>query len=79
MAKIEQPSFKEGDYKYNLSSTGYSSTRYGPCEVCRGHTPEVFHQSEQQAYIDHKNVLSWTFYKCNSYFGHYDCLIKMQR
>ncbi len=70
---------REGDYKYKLSNTGYSSAKYGPCEVCKNPVSEVFYQSEQQAYIDHKKTLSWTFYKCKSYFGHYKCLIEMQK
>ena len=38
------------EYRYRLTSTGYSSHRYGPCEVCGEHASEVFLQLEARRY-----------------------------
>lgn len=57
-------------YKYKLISTGESSSRYGPCEVCGKHVSEVYHQIEwkyfrlehygkvYEGWIEHSNLLS---------------------
>lgn len=40
-------------YRYRLSSTGESSRRFGPCDVCGEHVSEVFLQTEEKRfYID---------------------------
>ena len=56
--------------RYRLIPTGYSSQRYGPCEVCKQPATEVFHQIEERTY-----VLGWTRYKCHDLFGHKQCLV----
>ena len=37
-------------YKYEIKSTGYSSQRYGPCEICKKDVSEVFLQREFRVY-----------------------------
>ena len=38
------------EYRYRIQSTGASSHKYGPCEVCGKHVSEVFSQIEQRWY-----------------------------
>ena len=61
-------------FRYRLHSTGGSSVKYGPCEVCGQHATEVFHQTEETSYEG-----GWTQYGCRSVFGHKDCLTQQQR
>lgn len=37
-------------YRYSLSSTGESSRKFGPCEVCGEHASEVFLQVEEKRF-----------------------------
>ena len=37
-------------FRYHISTTGHSSARYGPCEICGEHVSEVFCQREEQTY-----------------------------
>jgi hypothetical protein len=70
------------EYKYTLSSTGESSKKYGKCEVCGEHVSEVFLQSETKHYkFEHDGQIyeGWTHNKCNSYFGHKECLLSKRR
>lgn len=67
-----------GDYRYKLTSTGYSSSRYGPCEVCGRHASEVFYQSEERAY-ERLGGIGWTFDGCRCLFGHRECLLAKRR
>lgn len=70
----------ESLYRYRLSSTGYSSARLGPCEICGKHASEVFIQAEQKRYRRHDGTLSWTYADCiDSCFGHKECLENQQR
>lgn len=39
-----------GVYVYRIQRTGYSSARYGSCEVCGKPCSEVFYQVEGRAY-----------------------------
>lgn len=55
--------------RYRLSSTGGSSAKFGPCEVCGGHATEVFQQVEERAYSG-----GWTQHECRRLFGHETCL-----
>lgn len=89
--------FKEneaGTYRYSLKSTGYSSDRYGKCEVCRKHSSEVFHQVEERKYDPNKAHIDdlledsavyqkldpgWTRNKCFDLWGHKECLISKRR
>lgn len=64
-------------YRYRLSSTGASSDKFGPCEICGKHASEVFLQVEQQKYGEQDN--EWTEYQCKSYFGHKECLLNQRR
>jgi hypothetical protein len=67
-------------YRYRLTSTNYSSARYGPCEICGEDASEVFIQVEERKYRSKAmKIESWTHDKCNTYFGHRDCLISKQQ
>lgn len=67
-------------YRYRLNSTGYSSTRYGLCEICSKYASEVFFQIEERKYYNGvRDEMSWTRNKCHSYFGHRECLESKQR
>ena len=61
-------------YKYAINSTGGSSAKYGNCEVCGKHASEVFLQIEERKYSE-----GYTHFKCNSYFGHRECLESKRR
>lgn len=56
-----KPHDAHGANLYRLKSTGYSSARYGVCEVCGLHCAEVYMQVRV---------------KGNDRFGHEDCLVK---
>lgn len=63
------------EYRYKINSTGGSSAKYGKCEVCGEYATEVFSQSEERKYFDQiTQKEEFTYYKCNSYFGHRECL-----
>lgn len=68
-------------YRYRIKSTGLSSARFGPCEVCKKHCSEVFHQVEQKEFVsvEKPGEISLTHYECWDYFGHEQCLIGKQR
>jgi len=69
------PDLVNGKYRYNLKSTGESSSRYGVCEVCKNNCTEVFYQVEEQEYQNNK----WTRYDCHDLFGHEECLKSKQK
>jgi len=79
-------------YRYQLTSTGHSSSRYGNCEVCGEHASEVFIQSEHRRYVvsDIEDLLEdpalyvggelgWTANGCHYLFGHRGCLIDRRK
>jgi hypothetical protein len=67
-------------YHYRLTNTGYSSTRYGNCEVCAKHASEVFVQAEMRDYQRHDGTTSTTYANCRPHtFGHRDCLLSLRR
>lgn len=73
-------------YRYQLRSTGQSSSRYGTCEVCGEYCPDVFIQIEEVQYSllpEEKNVIpeefAWTHFGCHTLFGHKECLESKQR
>lgn len=72
-------------YRYQIRSTGHSSSRYGNCEVCSQYCSDVFIQIEEQQYTpteDEKHLgkeVIWTHYGCQTIFGHEDCLKSKQR
>lgn len=69
-------------YRYRLVNTGYSSTKYGPCEVCGEYASEVFHQIELRHYKFERNCKvyeGWTTHDCHNLFGHEECLISQRR
>lgn len=78
LASIQPLPFPQ--YRYRLTSTGYSSSRYGNCAVCDKHTSEVFIQIEERFYtiasIGHSG---WTQNGCFTLFGHQECLESKQR
>lgn len=65
---------KKTVYRYRMESTGDSSAKYGPCEVCGKHCTEIFHQVEERRYGN-----EWTQAGCNNDFGHADCLKAKRR
>lgn len=56
-------------YIYRISSTGYSSVRYGNCEMCGKHVTEVHLQVE--IVFDNVGLL---LIRTNDWFGHDSCL-----
>lgn len=73
------PTFTVGQRKYRLTSLGYSSERFGVCEVCKKHVSDVHYQVEEQYYhhvarADYPGHSGWTHSGCHSYFGHEECL-----
>lgn len=56
-------------HRYKLINTGYSSSRYGLCEICNKHVSEVFHQIEEKKYSG-----GWTRHNCHNLYGHSKCL-----
>jgi hypothetical protein len=69
---------KNGTYRYRITSTDASSSRYGNCEVCGNHVTEVHYQVEERYYIQGSES-GWTRYKCHSLFGHKECLLNSQK
>lgn len=69
-------------YQYRLRSTGHSSARYAPCEVCKRHAPEVYIQAEMRfiSWTDGtEHHEGWTYHECRPHtFGHKHCLVKLQ-
>jgi hypothetical protein len=79
MAKGEAPP-AAGTYRYHVKSTGDSSARYGPCEVCGKHASEVFHQWEERAYDNDRGEHSgWSRHNCRDLWGHKECLESQRR
>lgn len=73
-----------GEYRYRLRSSGYSSERYGSCEVCKRPCTEVFLQVEQRFYrhFTPAGVMcseGWTDHECHGLFGHAKCLKRKRR
>jgi hypothetical protein len=69
-------------YRYRLKSTGYSSDKYGKCEVCGKYVSEVFLQVEERYYkFEHNGQIyeGWTKNGCKDYFGHKKCLKSVQK
>lgn len=62
-------------YQYRITSTGYSSARYGNCEVCGKPAGEVYLQIESVEYAPGR----FTHYGCRDYFGHKECLLAVRR
>lgn len=62
-------------YRYRLITTGDSSAKYGPCEVCGKVATEVFHQTEDREYEPGQ----FTGHECKSLFGHRECLMGARR
>lgn len=63
-------------FRYTIKSMGDSSTEYGNCECCGKPASEVYYQVEERQYQKPiTNRVSWTQHRCNSLFGHQDCLI----
>ena len=69
-------------YAYRLKSTGESSSKFGPCEVCNRHASEVFLQTEMLGFDNPLNPIgpSYTYYQArHGAFGHKECLQGLQR
>lgn len=74
-----------GDYRFRLRSTGYSSARYGPCEVCGKHCTEVFLQAARRFFrfdpiptnpCDPEELEGWA--ERPGAFGHEACLRELR-
>jgi hypothetical protein len=65
---------KNRKYSYKLSSTGYGSDKFGPCEVCGGKCDTTYRQAELAEY-DYNGKTSLTAYGCVDIYGHEKCLI----
>ena len=72
-----------GLYRYKIVSLESSSKKYGSCEICGKYVPEVFMQIEERKYTvtfpDGTVKESYTQHDCKTWFGHYECLLKMRR
>lgn len=69
-------------YKYRLINTGYSSSKYGLCEVCGEYVSEIFHQIEMKRYFIENNckvLEGWTYNDCHDLFGHKECLLLLRK
>lgn len=68
-------------YRYQLYSTGESSSKYGNCEVCGKYASEVWYQSEERTYepLPGEKGPFWTWEGCRSWFWHKKCLVSKQR
>lgn len=73
----------EGTIRYEIKSSGGSSVKYGPCEVCGKHASEVFHQWATVAFKDDDYKpprTAWTYHGApRSLWGHEECLIKARQ
>jgi hypothetical protein len=69
---------RRGAHRYRMRSTGYSSARFGPCEVCGEWASDVFLQNEEQL-VRAKRDPYWTVSGCRSLFGHEGCLRAARR
>jgi hypothetical protein len=62
-------------YRYILTETGYSSSRFGPCEICGEHVSDEYIQREQRrCYCSAKQRYYWTYNGMRCHFGHKKCL-----
>ena len=69
-------------YTYRIRSTGESSSRYGPCEVCREHCSDVHLQVELRFYSHEHNGERYeglTRHGCHTLFGHAACLTRRRQ
>lgn len=78
------PTFTAGQRQYRLTSLGYSSERYGLCEVCQKPVSDVHYQVEEQYFrheprANYAGSKGWTHSGCQSYFGHESCLRSKRR
>lgn len=76
-------------YRYRLASTGHSSAKFGPCEVCGQHASEVCIQTEEKAFqplVEGDPPEVWE--KCpdgiawshnGTLFGHEACLVAARK
>lgn len=80
LEREEKVLVSSGQYRYNLSSTGYSSNHYSNCDICGKYATEVFYQTEEKQYFNPiTQQLSWTKNNCFDYFGHKECLLNRRR
>lgn len=82
--KLEESKPVVGQYRYRVVSTGGSSARYGPCEVCKGTCDVVYHQVEERFFTFQnettgKKHAGWTSKDCSDLFGHEECVKSRQR
>ncbi|MEX4004171.1 hypothetical protein AB4Y38_35405 [Paraburkholderia sp. EG285A] len=69
--------------RYRLVNLGYSSERYGVCEVCAEHVSEVHYQTHERLFMDrhatpdHPHRFGWT--NVSGTFGHRTCLERARK
>lgn len=70
-----------GQHRYRICRTNGSSDKYGNCEVCNQHVPDVVQQIEERFYRHATGRLreGWTQAGCRSGFGHEACLKARRR
>lgn len=64
-------------YRYRIKNTGFSSKRFGNCEVCGKHVSEVYFQVEQRTVLMNDGTPFWS--RSGDWFGHKECLESKQK
>lgn len=67
-----------GTFVYRIRNTGYSSDRFGACEVCQKRASEMYHQVEALAF-DADGKVALTYHECHNLYGHEACLLSRRR
>jgi hypothetical protein len=66
-----------GDYRYCIRSTGASSERFGPCEVCGARVSDVHIQTAAKRMA---SEAGWYMAEdCPTLFGHEACLVAQRK
>ena len=84
ISRFENVPNEPDKYIYRIKSTRRSSADLGPCEICRKHCSEVFHQVEGKTYLtdaldEVPGQIEMTYHECKNYFGHEECLRRSRR
>ena len=69
----------DAGYRYRIYRIGASSERFGECDVCGQHVPDVWKLTETQRCTTEDGEVFWTYHDCRSLFGHKDCLMRARR
>lgn len=60
-------------HHYKITNQKVSSSKYGLCEVCNTWVDNIYMQTEKKEYQIGR------FSEQNTYFGHYDCLLRVRK